>query len=65
MLQNEPSREDFNFRQRRTTVTIIEVLTKEGVIQLKEMFENHSDTPKSFIKTNEYSKAQYIYIYST
>ena len=44
MLQNEPSREDFNFRQSRTTVTTIEVLTKEEVIQLKEIYENLSDT---------------------
>ena len=44
MLQNEPSREDFNGRQRRTTVTTIEVLTKGEVIQLKEMYENLSDT---------------------
>ena len=32
MLQNEPSREDFSCRQSRTTVTTIEVLTKEEVI---------------------------------
>ena len=32
MLQNEPSREKFNCRQSRATVTTAEVLTKEEVI---------------------------------
>ena len=44
MLQNEPSREDFNCRPRRLTATTIEVLTKEEVIELREMYENLSDT---------------------
>ena len=44
MLQNKPSKEDFNWRQRRVTVTTIEVLTKEELIELKEMQENLSDT---------------------
>ena len=37
-------REDFNFRQRTTTVATIEVLTKEEVIEFKETYENLSDT---------------------
>ena len=43
MLQNEPSREDFNCRKRRTTATTIEVITKEDVNELKEMYANLSD----------------------
>ena len=44
MLQNEPSREEFNCRQRRPTVTVIKVLTKQEVMKLKVMYKNLSYT---------------------
>ena len=44
MLQNEPSREEFNCRQRRPTATVIKVLTKQEVMKLKVMYKNLSDT---------------------
>ena len=44
MLEKEPSSKDLNCTQGRIIVTTSEVLTKEEITELKEIYENRLDT---------------------
>ena len=44
MFEKEPSSKDFNCTQGRIIVTTSEVLTKEEITELKEIYENRLDT---------------------